>query len=698
MLKHLFNPESIAVIGASRDPKKVGYAVLNNLVRFNYTGKLYPINPTSHEIFGLRSYTSLAQVAQPIDLAVICIPAKSVPQAMEDCGKAQVKAAVVITAGFKEVGHSGLVLEQEMLGIAKKYGIRVLGPNCLGVMNTSNNMNASFGGAILKGRTALFSQSGALAVAIMDWALEHDFGFSKLISLGNKSDLNEMDFLEYFINDPETDIVLGYIEDVVAGKRFMEIASKATQIKPVILIKAGGTEAGARAASSHTGALAGSETAFRAAFNQTGIIRANGMQDLFDMAMTFAGGKLPAGERLLIITNAGGPGIIATDTADRLGLNLSPLTRESIEAISRLLPSNASIYNPIDLIGDATSERYSTVLNRAIHDDGVDGIVILLTPQAVTDVENVADVIIRAAAKTDKPIITAFIGGKMVRAANERMREHSIPTFHYPEAAVGAYKKLYDFSAARKKERSYERIIIPDANREAVRDIITDLRRTGHHEFGDEAAMQVLMHYGFSFPQCGVARTSREATAVAERIGFPVAMKIASPDILHKTDLGGVKLNVATPEAAEDAFLEITSNARRFMPDAHINGVTVYEMIKEGKEIILGVSYDRTFGHMIMFGLGGIYVEVLKNVSFRIAPVSRAEAYSMIYELKSSALLRGARGEKPADIDAIVDGIMRISELVTDFPEIRELDVNPIKVMQKGAYALDSRLIFEPLA
>jgi acetyltransferase len=698
MLKYLFNPEAVAVIGASCDTKKVGYAVVNNLVKFKYTGKVYPINPTTTEILGLRAYPSLSAVGKKIDLVVICVPARFVPDVMKECGEAKVKTAVVITAGFKEAGHEGLLLEQEMVRIAEDYGIRILGPNCLGVMNTSNNMNASFGGEILKGRTALFSQSGALGVAIMDWALECNFGFSKVISLGNKSDLNEADFLEYFIDDAETDVVLGYIEDVIDGKRFMEIARKATRVKPVILIKAGGTASGARAASSHTGALAGSETAFTAAFKQTGIIRAQGIQDLFDMALTFSGGKLPAGDRLLIITNAGGPGIIAADAADKVGITLSPMTRESINAIAPLLPSSACLYNPVDIIGDATSERYATVLNRAVIDPNVDGILMLLTPQAMTDVGNIAQIIIDSASKTDKPVISAFVGGKSVHAEIAQMKLHSVPAFSYPETAVGAFKKLCEFSAARKKEQGFERFVIPENNRTAVREMIDEMRATGHSEFGDDSSMQILMHYGFTFPQCGLSRTAREAAVLGKRIGFPVVMKIASPDILHKTDVGGVKFNIESAEAASDAFVEITANATRFMPAAYLKGVTVYEMVKEGKEVILGVTYDRTFGHMIMFGLGGIYVEVLKDVSFRIAPVSRDEASDMVTDIRSIALLRGVRGEMPADIGAIVEAIMRISALVTDFPEIRELDINPLKVMHKGALALDSRIIFEPPA
>lgn len=694
MLNYLFNPRSVAVVGASREAKKVGFAVLNNLIRYKYEGVIYPINPSATDILGVKAYPSLAKIGEDVDLAVISIPAKFVAESIKDCAKANVKAVVVLSAGFKEIGHEGIKLEQEMLKIASDNGIRIMGPNCLGVINTSNNMNASFAADMLaKGKTALFSQSGALGVAIMDWALEYNFGFSKFISLGNKSDLNEVDFLEYFITDDETDIILGYIEDVVEGRRFIDIAKKATKVKPVILIKSGGTEAGARAASSHTGALAGSETAFNAAFKQTGVMRATGIQELFDTALAFSGGKLPKGERLLIITNAGGPGIIAADTSDKLKIKLPQMTKETIDAIADLLPSNASLYNPVDIIGDATSERYKIVIEKAISDPNVDGIFVLLTPQAMTDVENIADIVINTSKETDKPIISSFVGGKRVKDAVAKMKQHSIPTFSYPEIAINAYRKLCDFHHW--KSIKEEEVTTINANKEATRKLIDELINIGRTEVGEDPAMKILANYGFTFPERALAQSAIEAGVIAERIGFPVVMKISSPDILHKTDVGGVKLNINSALVAEDAFKEITTNATRFMPDAYIEGVMIYEMIKGGKEVILGVSYDRTFGHMIMVGLGGIYVEVLKDVAFRIAPVGYKEAGEMINDIRSIALLRGARGEKPADIDAVIDSIVRVSNLITDFPEIRELDINPILVMNKGAFALDARIIFE---
>ncbi len=693
MLESLFHPESIAVIGASKDPRKVGYAVLNNLIRFNYGGNIYPVNPSSGSILGLRSYSRASEVGKPLGLAVIAVPACAVPDALLNCALAGARAAVILSAGFKEAGPEGVRLEEKLKEISEEHGIRILGPNCLGIINTGNKMNASFAGGMLpKGKISFFSQSGALGIAILDWALGNNMGFSKFISLGNKTDLNETDFIEYFSADPDTDVILGYIEDVIDGKRFLDVARKAAKIKPIILIKSGGTEAGARAASSHTGALAGSETAFNAAFRQTGIMRTQGVQDLFDSALAFASGKLPAGNRLLIITNAGGPGILAADMAEQTGIALPGMTKDSIEAIAKMLPPNASLFNPVDIIGDATSERYAVVLNRAVSDPNVDGILVVLTPQAMTDVENTADAIIHAAQKTDKPIITSFMGEISVRASIEKLKAMAVPSFSFPETAVKSFRKLCDFNIW--KNRVEEKVPMTGSCKDAAGNSIEKLLAEGRFEVGDDIAMTILSTYGFAFPERALARTAREAAAIAERIGFPLAMKISSPDILHKTDVGGVKLNINSEMAAEDAFMEITANTRRFMPDAMINGVMLYEMIRGGKEVILGVTYDRTFGHMLMFGLGGIYVEILKDVSFRIAPVTRSEAASMINEIRTGALLKGARGEKASDIDAIVDGILKISSIVTDFPVIRELDINPLMVLDKGAYAIDARIIF----
>jgi len=695
MLDFIFNPSSIAVIGASEDRKKVGHVIFRNLIEQGFKGKVYPVNVKRKEILGRKCYSSVKDIPDKIDLAIIAIPAKGVLPVIKDCADQGVKGVVVITAGFREIGGEGIQLEKEITKIVKEAKMKMVGPNCLGVINTFNNMNATFAPNLPpSGRVSFFSQSGALGVALIDWAIENDFGFNKFVSLGNKADLNETDFLEYFGNDPDTDVILGYIEDIKDGKRFLEIAQKVAKIKPVIIIKSGSTEAGARAASSHTGALAGSDRALTEAFKKAGIIRVNGIKELFEMAEIFKVKKLPKGNRLLVITNAGGPGIIAADTADRLGIRLDPMSKSSIEAIVDKLPPTASLYNPIDVIGDATSERYKVVLEQAIKDEVVDGICVILTPQAVTDTENVAKEIININKISEKPIFTCFIGGKKVKSAVKILKSQQIPCYSDPSVAINSYRKLIDFSIIKsKKEPEIPKIEILPENKEKVKLILEVLENAGVTSIGDENTTEILSLYGFNFPKKALARTPEEAVEIAEKIGYPVVLKVSSPNILHKTDVGGVKLNLKNAEEVYNGFVDITLNVKRFMSSAYIKGVMVYEMVTDGKEVILGVSYDKTFGHMIMFGLGGIYVEVLKDVSFRITPVSKEEAYEMIEEIKGSKILEGVRGEPPYDKENIVDKILRLSQLVTDFPIIKEVDINPYVVKHKGGIALDARMI-----
>ena len=695
MLNFVFNPRSVAVIGASTKPGKIGHILVENLLKENFPGKIYPINPKAETILGLKCYPSIKEVKDSVDLAVIAIPAPLVPEVVEECGKAGVKGVVVISAGFKEVGEEGAKLEKRLVEAARKYGVKVVGPNCLGVINTKIKLNATFAKKMPPpGKVSFFSQSGALGVALIDWAIGNDFGFGKFVSLGNKADLTETEFLEYFGEDPETDIILGYIEDVKDGKRFLEVAQRVARIKPVILIKSGSTEAGARAASSHTGALAGSDKAFTAAFKKAGIIRVYGIKELFEIAEVFKSKKLPQGNRLLVVTNAGGPGIIAADAADKLGIKLDPMSRASIEELVKKLPREASLYNPIDVIGDATSERYKVVLEQAIKDEVVQGICIILTPQAMTDVENVAKEVVNCNQKTEKPVFACFIGGEGVEEGVKILKKSGVPCFEDPVIAIKAYKKLVDFKFFKEKPRlTYEFPEVSEEEKEKVRLILETLQDAGIRAVGEENSIKILSAYGFKFPKKGLARTPDEAVKIAEEIGYPVVLKISSPQILHKTDVGGVKLNLRTPEEVKKAFEEVTLNAKRFVPNAYIKGVLVCEMITEGKELIFGVSYDNTFGHMVMFGLGGIYVEVFKDVSFRIVPVSKEEAVDMIDEIKGKRLLEGVRGEKPYDRDDIVDKILRLSKLVMDFPIIKEVDINPYVVKHQGGVALDARII-----
>lgn len=692
MIDALFYPRSIAVIGASQDPKKVGFAVVNNCKRFDYAGAIYPINPSADEILGIRSFSSVTDVRKEIDLAVIAIPAPSVPRALTDCIKKGIPSAVIISAGFKETGAEGTRLEEEIRLLARNGGMRLLGPNCLGVINTANNLNATFAAGMLPaGRLAFFSQSGALGIAILDWAIGKKVGFSKFISLGNKADLNETDFIEYFINDTDTDIILGYIEDVVDGDRFMNIARKATKIKPIILVKSGGTQAGARAASSHTGALAGSESAFHAAFRQTGVIRAAGIEDLFETAMAFSSGRLPADNNLLIITNAGGPGIIAADTAERLGINLAPLSKQTTDKLRAVLPKHASLFNPVDIIGDATADRYKSALECVLKDPAVNGILIILTPQNTIDIEDAAHVVIDMSSKTEMPIITSFMGEERVRSSVEMLTSESIPNFSYPEPATAAFRKLSDYALWTKKEPDPSPKI--SVNKTAADEVVQNAIQGNHLQFTENLSRDLLSLYGFQFPAKHLAESAAAAASAAADLGFPVVMKIDSPDILHKTDVGGVKLNIMSKKEARDAFSVITMNARKFMPTAFLKGVSVYKMAPMGQEVILGITFDRTFGHLIMFGLGGIYVEVFKDVSFRIVPLGVSDAFDMIQEIRSYPILKGVRGQKPADVNAIAENLIRLSVLSSDFPVIQELDINPLVVYERGSIALDARII-----
>ena len=694
MLDSFFRPDSVAIVGASREPGKVGYEVLKNLVKNGSFEGVYPINPRANEILGLRVYPSVMDVPDRIGLAVVVVPARFTPAVIQDCGRKGIDSVIIISAGFKEAGSAGSRLEQEVLKLATEFNMRVLGPNCLGIIDTESRLNASFAqGMPSRGRIAFFSQSGALGTAILDWAIEGNIGLSKFISLGNKMDISESDLLMALADDPDTNVILGYIEGVKDGKAFMEAAISATRKKPVIIIKSGTTAAGARAASSHTGTLAGSENAFQAAFRQCGVIRAGTIEALFDYALAMTYQPLPRGNRLAIVTNAGGPGIIAADACERSELTMASFQQETIENLRSSLPHTAAIYNPVDVIGDAKADRYISALKSIERDSSADAVLVLLTPQAMTESVATAESIVDIFAGSDKPVLTSFMGGTNVRTAVEALRNEHIPNYSYPERAIAALDAANRYASWRNtvEQKAEERLPI---DRKKIAGILARAEHQSENTIAGRDAMEALTEYGFTVPKMGFAETGTEAIALAEEIGYPVVIKIASPDILHKSDIGGVRLGLGSPSEVERAFEEVVSAARRFMSSALIMGVTVDQMIPAGKEVILGMAKDPDFGPMLMFGLGGIYVEVLKDVSFRIAPVDRREASSMISEIRAYQLLRGVRGEEPADIQSIVDSLLKVSQLVTDFPEIIEMDINPLMVMArgKGAVAVDSRI------
>ncbi|MES0362491.1 MAG: acetate--CoA ligase alpha subunit [Desulfobacteria bacterium] len=696
MLQHFFNPSSVAVVGASQNPSKIGYEILNNIVQYGYGGSVYPINPKAQEILGLKAYPDLTSVPSKIDLAVIALPAPAVMDILKQCGTKGVDSIIVISAGFKETGPEGARLEEELAIQAKELGIRVVGPNCLGIIDTTSSLNASFAADMpLPGHIGFFSQSGALCVAILDWALGENVGFSRFVSVGNKMDISETEVMLSMGKDENTRVILGYLESIEDGPRFMKAAREVSQTKPIIIIKSGTTGAGAKAASSHTGALAGSDHAYRAAFKQSGIIRAESMQSLFSYAMAFASQPLPKGPSLAIITNSGGPGILAADACDRSSLHLTPIRKETADRLREFLPRTASVYNPIDIIGDATLERYEKTLDVVLKDEMLHAVLILFAPTAAVDPEAVAMSIVSLAKDTDKPIITAFMGGKGVRGARKIFQNHNIPTYEYPDDAISALDAMLSYRRWREKPaRQYQRF---EADTTRVREVFASIVKQHRHDLIESEAREILKAYGFRLPANRIARTTNEAVSAASEIGYPVVMKIASPDILHKSDMGGVRVGVEDEAMLEDAFFDITSKIQLRQPEARILGVMVQEMIPQGREVILGITRDIQFGPMIMFGLGGIYVEVLKDVAFRIAPLSVESADAMIREIRSFPLLRGVRGEAPADIKGIRDALLRLSQMAVDFPEIIEADVNPLLVCPEGqgAVAVDARITIQ---
>jgi len=697
MLDTFFSPKSVAIIGASRDPDKLGYAVLNNIIRAGYTENLYPINPKADEILDLKAYASVLEVPDPIDLAVIVIPSRFVLQALEECGQKKIPSVVIITAGFREAGREGLEQELSLVKIAQKYDMRIIGPNCLGVINTNAPLNATFAAGMPQGGPIAFmSQSGALGTAVLDMAMAGHIGFSKFVSLGNKADVSEIDLMAAWGDDPDSRVILMYVEGVPDGQKFIRTAEAVTRKKPVVAIKSGVTASGSRAVSSHTGSLAGSEAAYKAAFNQAGIIRAQSMEALFDYARAFAYQPLLKGDRIAIVTNAGGPGILATDALERDKLQIPRLSPETTEKLTEYLPGAASAANPVDVLGDALADRYEVALRLVLDDPLVDGVLVIVTPQAMTEIEATAHAVGRMAQESDKPVLGCFMGESRIEAGIDVLWEYHVPNYPYPERAADALAAMRDYR--KEQERRIFGIVPIDVDKKPVRELFDRVFSEGRVSIGDAEAWEVLKAYGFNVPRSRLASSPEEAVEIAEEFGYPVVMKIASPDILHKTDVGGVKINLRTPGDVRDAFDLMIYRAGRYVPGARVWGCQVQEMVRGGREVLLGMSRDPQFGPLVAFGLGGIYVEALKDVAFRIAPFSPREADEMIREIRAYRLLEGVRGEPPADHMAMVDALLRISQLVTDFPEIVELDINPLMVFEegRGAMAIDMRLVLAP--
>jgi acetyltransferase len=696
-LEPFFNPRSVAVIGASKNPQKLGHAVLANLIQADFlTGKrrLYPINPGAKTILDLKAYPKVTDVPGTIDLAIIAIPYPYVPEVMRTCGEKKIPAAIVISAGFREAGMQGLQRERELTEIVEQYGIRLIGPNCLGVIDTTTPLNASFSaGMPTGGPMAFMSQSGALGTAILDWALAGKLGLSKFVSLGNKADVNETDLLHAWENDPNVRVILIYTEGLPDGQAFIRTARQASKKKPIVALKSGVTQAGSRAVSSHTGSLAGSEQAYQAAFQQAHVLRAGSLQDLFDQALIFAHSPAIRGDRVAIVTNAGGPGILATDAIERAGLHLARFDPQRIAALEQILPDAASAANPVDVLGDALADRYRFALEQVTQDPNVNALLVILTPQAVTQIPETAAVVCEIAAKVSIPVVTCFMGEARIRAGVSVLEQHNVPNFAHPERAALALSAMHTYRRyLLEPPPEYQSFAVDQA---AVKAVIEQARSEGRVTIGDAEARAILKAYGIPAPPSELAETPEKAIAIADRIGYPVVLKVASPDILHKTDVGGVKVGLQNSSDVRDAFDLITYRAQRYLPEARLWGCLVQKMVEPGIEILIGMNRDPQFGPLITFGLGGIYVEILKDVSFRVAPLSRQDAGAMQDEIRAHALLDGVRGQEPVDQSAIAETLLRVSQLAMDHSQIAELDINPFVAYQegRGGIALDMRLV-----
>ncbi|WP_448874946.1 acetate--CoA ligase family protein [Desulfobulbus propionicus] len=697
MLEKLFSPESIAVIGASKTVGKVGYDTVSNLVKSGFPGPIIPVNSAGGELFGLKVYPQIAEYPHPVDLVVIAVPAEMVPAAAREAVKKKAGAIVVVASGFKETGPQGRSLEEELTGICRKGGVRLLGPNCLGIINTSIKLNASFSKRIPQpGYLAIFSQSGALCTAMMDIADERELGVSKSISIGNKADITEVDVLTFLAHDDETKVIVGYLEDISDGDKFVKAAEEASIRKPVVILKAGTTVAGSKAAANHTGVLAGKDTAYGAAFKRAGICRADSFDALFDYATALALQPTPKGDRVLVITNSGGSGTMAADAVEKSGMNVVRLSESLAGKLREALPPAAFIDNPIDISADAEPRHYAAAIDIAVADGSIDAILVVLAPQYMTQpAATVRAIVVHL--DESMPVLASFLGGSDIMPSRKELAAAGLPFYDSPERAVGALKAMYEYGVW--KRRPARHVVRFPVNRRRVERIITRRQRTGRLRLGEVKSKDILKAYGFQIMEGRLTTSPEEAVEIARFIGFPVAMKVVSPSIVHKSDLGGVRLNIGSSQEVADAYDLMMLRIKKHAPNAIVEGIYVEKMAEKGLEVIIGMTRDPQFGPMLMFGLGGIFVEVMKDVTFHLAPITEAEAVQMLKSTRSYQLLEGKRGLKEVDINAIAVSLQRISQLTTDFPQIVELDINPLIVGEVGnePVVADARMTFARL-
>ena len=679
------SPKSIAIIGASDKRGSVGRTITSNIMN-GFKGTVFPISPSRPTVFYKKAYKSVLDVPKPIDLAVIVIKNTIVPDVLEECGKKKIKGAIIITAGFKEVDEEGKKLEQRLKDIAKKYKIAVIGPNCLGVMNLDPKtmMNSTFLKITPKsGQIALVSQSGAICAALCEDASAQGIGFSAVVSMGNKAVMSEIDVLNMLANHKQTKVIVMYLEDMGNGQEFLKVCKNITRKfkKPILVLKSGRSPEGAKAAMSHTGALMGSDEIYEALLKQSGAIRVDTMEELFDYAVAFAKQPLPTKGGLVIVSNAGGPAIISTDVCSKNGIKMAKI--ENIRSkIDSVIPPWGSSRNPVDIVGDADFNRFNNVLDRVLAHPNVGSVITMCTPSGTLDYDRLAEVIVAMSKKYKKTMLASLMGLDEGITNREILAKGGIPYYTYAEGAIRTLTAMLRFSnwisSTPGKISNFK------VNKTAVKKIIDKVKKEGRPNLLEEEGQEVLRAYGFPLPKSSLAKTENDAVKIAKKIGYPVVMKIASPQIIHKSDAGGVKVNLTNDKDLKSAFKEIVANAKKYNKKAEIKGVLIVEMVKGGKEMIIGSKLESGMGPVIMLGMGGIYVEVLKDVTFKLAPVTDKEADDMISSIKMKKILEGVRGEKPSDKSKLSECIQKLSQLVTDFSEIKELDMNPVLVMEKG--------------
>ena len=679
------SPKSIAVIGASDKQGSVGRAITSNIMN-GYKGIVYPISPTRETVFDQKAYKSVLDVPDSIDLAVVITKNTIVPVVLEECGKKKIKGAIVITAGFKEVDEEGKKLEQKLKDIATKYGVKVIGPNCLGVMNLEPQtmMNSTFLKITPKsGKIALVSQSGAICAALVEDASAQGIGFSAVVSMGNKADMTEIDILKMLADHEQTKVIVMYLEDMGDGQEFLKVCKQITKNnkKPILVLKSGRSPEGAKAAMSHTGALMGSDEIYDAVIKQSGAIRVDTMEELFDYATAFSKQPLPTEGDLVIVSNAGGPAIISTDSCSKLGIKMAKI-EEIRPKIDAVIPPWGSSRNPVDIVGDADFNRFENVLNEVLAHKNVGSVISMCTPSATLDYDKLAEVIVKMSKKYKKTMLASLMGLDEGITNREILANGDVPYYTYAEGSIRALKAMLRFADWIKTPEG--NIAKFDVDKEKASKVFDKVKEEGRTNLLEEEGLEILSAYGFPLPKSILAKTEDEAVEAANKIGYPTVMKIASPQIVHKSDAGGVKVNLSSDKEVRDAFKVIVDNAKKYDSKAEIKGVLIVEMVKGGKEMIIGSKLEPGFGPVVMLGMGGIYVEILKDVTFRLAPFTDQEANDMISSIKTKKLLEGVRGEKPSDVEKLSECIQRLSQLVTDFREIKELDMTPVLVMQKG--------------